>query len=86
MRGWLLGACLLAGCSTCPDQDKISAKYESCDLPVPEDLQYEGDDKCVSTAGSSCLADCIDSAECGALDESDPQASQDLADCYAGCS
>jgi hypothetical protein len=87
MRGgvWLVSG-WLAGCSPCPEQDRISAKYESCDLPVPEDFQYDGNDtECGTSSGRDCLAGCIQDADCSALDESDPQAMQALADCYEAC-
>jgi hypothetical protein len=87
----ILSAFALGGLAGCKDDcekasDTVTAKYEDCGIEVA-DSDEESDVECTDELGtqSICVADCIDAADCTALDGTDSDAALELATCYTDC-
>ena len=70
-----------------PAADRMTAKYEDCGFDTTTDGEDGEDAKCAAELAtqSSCLADCIEAADCDALTSTDPAVAQDYWDCLAEC-
>lgn len=83
-----LSLAALTGCKNDCDKasDRITAKYEECGYDV-SDTGAEEEVECDEDKGAyySCLADCVEAADCAALTGEDLDAAMDYATCVGGC-
>ena len=87
----ILSAFALVGLTGCKDDcekagDTVTAKYEDCGIEVAESTDDE-EVECTEELAtlSLCTAECIDGADCTALDGTDTDAATELATCYVDC-
>jgi hypothetical protein len=89
MTAW---SALSAGCvvqsrseTPCDDlQRDIQQRYDDCATPVPDGV-IDGTGCAVDEEEAACRSGCYADADCGALDDSDAGARDDLARCIEGC-
>ena len=81
---------LMVGCSDpCEEAgDRITVAYEDCGFDVTSEEEEEAEAECTDKDGelALCTADCVEEADCSALDGSDTDAALAYADCVLGCS
>lgn len=67
--------------------DRLIARFEECGIDVGNAEEGENPE-CTSELAqqSSCFADCVDVASCGALTGEDAEGSADFSECLSSCS
>lgn len=79
----------VVGCATECDKasDRVTAKYEECGMTVDTTGDTGAEIECTDelAAQSTCVADCVEAADCAALDGSDVDAMTAYAECLGGC-
>ena len=63
---------------------RIIDHYASCGIPIAEPVEAPSRSEQLATS-TSCIADCVEVASCGALTGTDPDGSVEFADCITVC-
>lgn len=86
---FLVPLALLSACSDPCEKagDRITAKYEECGIDVGEDTGGGEEVECTKEEEEAaiCTADCVEAADCAALDGSDTDLALEYVDCLTGC-
>lgn len=80
---------LMVGCSDpCEEAgDRITAAYEACGFEISDEDAEDAESECSDKDGelAQCTADCVEAADCGALDGSDTDAALSYGECVLAC-